>query len=161
MLQKKFSYVLEFFGPQSDNNSTEAGSLVLDRRGARDEHRDDQTPKVREAFSVTLLGVLRLERLRLRVGRTSFSGGCLQDAALAGDNVCCPSAETLLARAKLLSVGTLVSNVVIYAVEQKWTATSALIFSAVFLVKPTLGTETRRCCQNRSTSRGVYFEPGL
>jgi hypothetical protein len=60
VLQKKFSYVLESFGPPSDNNSTGAGSLVLDRRGARDEHRDDQTPKVREAFSVTLLGVLGL-----------------------------------------------------------------------------------------------------
>jgi hypothetical protein len=27
------------------------GSLVLDRHGVRDEHRDDQAPKVSEAFS--------------------------------------------------------------------------------------------------------------
>jgi len=31
------------------------GSLVLDRHGARDEHRDDQAPKVSEAFGAALL----------------------------------------------------------------------------------------------------------
>jgi hypothetical protein len=35
---------------------TYAGSLVLDRHGARQEHRDDQVPKVSEAFSAALLG---------------------------------------------------------------------------------------------------------
>ena len=35
---------------------TYAGSLVLDRRGARRERRDDQVPKVSEAFSPALLG---------------------------------------------------------------------------------------------------------
>jgi hypothetical protein len=32
------------------------GSLVLDRHGARHEHRDAQVPKVSEAFSAALLG---------------------------------------------------------------------------------------------------------
>ena len=54
---KKFSYVFEFFGPPADNNSTVAGSLVLDRRGARDEHRDDQTPKVSEALGQCYWGL--------------------------------------------------------------------------------------------------------
>ena len=31
------------------------GSLVLDRHGARHEHREDQAPKVSEAFSAVLL----------------------------------------------------------------------------------------------------------
>jgi hypothetical protein len=43
--------------------------------------------------------------------------------------------EQLVARAKLLSVGTWVRNAVIYAVSKKWTATSVLIFSAVLLLK--------------------------
>jgi hypothetical protein len=42
------------------------GSLVLGRHGARDEHCDDQVPKVSEAFSAALL-----EFFSLRAG---FSG---------------------------------------------------------------------------------------
>ena len=33
-----------------------SGSLALDPHGARQEHRDDQVPKVSEAFSAALLG---------------------------------------------------------------------------------------------------------
>jgi hypothetical protein len=42
------------------------GSLVLDRHGARDEHRDDQVPKVSEAFGVALL--------ELRLAKSGFCG---------------------------------------------------------------------------------------
>ena len=67
--------------------------------------------------------------------------------------------RALIARAKLLSVGTLeVHDTVIYAVCKRGTATSALIFSAVYgyFFKPTLGTDTRRCCQELLREQDLF-----
>jgi hypothetical protein len=56
-LQK--SIFLKFcpFGPRSGDKTPTTGSLVFDRHGARHEHRDDQAPKVSEAFSASATGL--------------------------------------------------------------------------------------------------------
>jgi hypothetical protein len=53
--QKVFLKSFASFGQRSGDNRPVTGSLVLDGHGARDEHRDDQVPKVSEAFGAALL----------------------------------------------------------------------------------------------------------
>ena len=43
-LQKVFLKSFASFGPRSSDKRPMTGSLVLDRHGARDEHRDGQAP---------------------------------------------------------------------------------------------------------------------
>ena len=79
-------------------------SLVLDRHGGRLEHRDDQVPKVSLAFSAAT------KRGFEWVGRSSFLGWLLLRCGF-GQRQRLPSQpEQLVARAKLLSVGTLGSQ---------------------------------------------------
>jgi hypothetical protein len=54
-LQKSIFLKYCFVWTRSDDKEPMTGSLVLDRHGARDEHRDDQVPKVSEASSAALL----------------------------------------------------------------------------------------------------------
>jgi hypothetical protein len=54
-LQKSIFLKYCFVWTRSDDKRPMTGSLVLDRHGARDEHRDDQVPKVSEAFGAALL----------------------------------------------------------------------------------------------------------
>jgi hypothetical protein len=86
------------------------GSLVLDLHGARDEHRDDQVPKVSEAFAQALRGALLAKGGWCGWGDPPFLASCLSDAALGRDNVCRPNSSKWIARAKLLSVGTMGSQ---------------------------------------------------
>jgi hypothetical protein len=54
---------------------------------------------------------------------------------LARDNVCCPSWSNWLLGLSFYRSEPWVRNAVIYTVNKKWTATSALIFNAVLLFK--------------------------
>jgi hypothetical protein len=56
-LQKGIFLSFASFGPRSGNKRAMTGSLVPDRHGGRDEHRDDQAPKVSEASSVSATGL--------------------------------------------------------------------------------------------------------
>jgi hypothetical protein len=60
-LQKVFLKSFASFGPRSSDKRPMTGSLVLDRHGARDEHRDDQAPKVSEAIWRSATGTLLAE----------------------------------------------------------------------------------------------------
>ena len=112
------------------------GSLVLDRRGARDEHRDDPVPKSQCEAWASATGLCWLRAAGL-------SGWEDPPFGLAACKMRLWAETTFAVRTR--ASGSLglsfyrwepwVRNAVIYAVSKKWTATSALIFSAVLLLK--------------------------
>ena len=56
-LQKRIFLKVLPVCPRSGDKTPTTGSLVFDRHDARHEHRDDQIPKVSEAFSASATGL--------------------------------------------------------------------------------------------------------